>query len=326
MNTKQIKIAGITLFIASIVILAGIIAFNGIEADEGNIPPGVENITTVQLSSVSEGTKDIPEITLETTMAAPEIMMVYKVNRGIPRQEFTDMAENLEINGEIEENLRSLMIKGDPYKIRVGIESGVITYDNTTQQPGYDEDYLNKYLPSDEEARKIADNFLDSHNIRPKDAEFYNVTHDIGYFISGDGQVEVKNSDVINVWYIRDIDDYQVLTDKMYVQIDVHGTIQHMFIEWNGYEPYREYPVISPEEATEYLKKTGLVIRGEVKNPVKANVTKISIGYIAETQSMRLPYLIPVYVLEGVVQGEEGTSGSFYQWIPATPEFAAEIT
>ena len=39
MNTKQIKIAGITLFIASIVILAGIIAFNGIEADEGNIPP-----------------------------------------------------------------------------------------------------------------------------------------------------------------------------------------------------------------------------------------------------------------------------------------------
>jgi len=44
----------------------------------------------------------------------------------------------------------------------------------------------------------------------------------------------------------------------MYVQIGVHGLVNRMFRKWTDPEPYRDYPIITPEQAVEHLKKPGL--------------------------------------------------------------------
>jgi hypothetical protein len=62
-----------------------------------------------------------------------------------------------------------------------------------------------------------------------------------------------------------------------------------------------------------------------MKNPEKATVTDVSLVYIDQTNAEDFDYLIPVYYFQGNVQGD-GKSAAFYQYIPATTEFAAEIT
>jgi hypothetical protein len=183
--------------------------------------------------------------------------------------------------------------------------------------------YIKNHLPHDIEAQKIADDFLASRNLRPKDAVFLDTTHNEGYLLSNPPE---KCSESMNVEYSHQINGSNILTDQLRVEIGVDGTILNMFKKWTIYESYKKNPVITPVEAIHYLKKTGIVIPSGMKDPQKATVTSISFGYIGETQTKKLLYLIPIYSFEGVVQGADGKSATFYQWIPATPELAAEIT
>jgi hypothetical protein len=287
------------------------------------VTTGVSNISDVEIRGLLKGTRNVPEFVVATSLpAAPGKMMVYEANREITENEFNNMAIKLGISGENERVGEHIAVRSDSYMFAADLSRGVMTLHNETPQPGYDGAYLEKNLPSDGEARKIADTFLDSHSIRPEESKFYNITHNVGF----SGDPPQKTSESINVWYIHNINGYRVYTDKMYVQVGVHGLVQHMFVEWTGYKPYKEYNIITPDKALEYLKTNGVLIQGNVKDPKQATVTDVAIGYIGETQSGNLPYLIPVYVFEGVVQGTDGTSATFYQWIPATPELAAEIT
>ena len=326
MNTKQIKITGITLVFASIVILAGIIAFNGIEADEGNIPPGVENVTRMPIKGIYERTSQPAEVASSIAFPmVPEKMVIYKVNRDISENEVKKIAASLDINSEISRGSRTISMGEKGYAVYAIPSSAVIEYSNLTPEPGYFPDYIDTHLPSDVDARKIADEFLDQHDLRPQGAVFYSTNHDIGHFVSGDNQVEVKNSESINVWYKHWVGDYMILTDKLHVVVDVHGEVRTMFREWPAYEPHKEFAIIGPEEAFGYLKEAGVFIPSGMKTPEKATVTNISLVYIDQTMTDDLDYLIPVYYFQGEVQGD-GTSATFYQCIPATPEFAAEIT
>lgn len=325
MNTKQIKITGITLVIASIVILAGIIAFNGIEADEGNIPPGVENVTRMPIKGIYERTSQPAEVASSIAFPmVPEKMVVYKVNRNISENELIQIANNLGISDALSKSSNGFIFIGQGTD-QISSYKGTVVYSDKTTLPGYSPDYIDTHLPSDVEARKIADEFLDQHDLRPEGAVFSSTNHDIGHFVSGDNQVEVKNSESINVWYKHWVGDYMIVTDKLHVVVDVNGEVRTMFREWPAYEPYKEFSIIGPEEAFGYLKEAGVFIPSGMKTLEKATVTNISLVYIDQTMTDDLDYLIPVYYFQGEVQGD-GTSATFYQCIPATPEFAAEIT
>ncbi len=251
-------------------------------------------------------------------------MTVYTVDRNISEKELLQIADNLDVSDVVSKNPSGLIFVGEgDYKI--SFYKGTINYYNSTSQPGYSPEYIDSHLPSDEEARRIADEFLDLHNLRPDGTVFYDITHDIGHFIDPQKDVKVKNSESINVWYKHWIDGNMVLTDKLSVEVDVHGQVRRMFREWPHYEPYKEFSIIGPEEAYGYLKESSIVIPAGMKNPEKARVTNVSVVYIDHTMTKDLDYLIPVYYFQGVVQGD-GREAAFYQCIPATPEFAAEIT
>jgi hypothetical protein len=325
MDTKFVKITGIALVIALIAVIAGFYAFNGTEANGRDIPSGVENVTRMQVTGILESNYQPSEIIREAAFPTlPEKMMVYTVDRSISEKELLRIADNLDVSDVVSKNPSGLIFIGEgDYKI--SLYKGTVIYNNLTSQPGYSPEYIDSHLPSDEEARRIADEFLDSHNLRPDGAVFYDTTHNVGHFIDPKKDVKIKNSESINVWYKHWIDDYMVLTDKLRVEIDVHGQVIKMLREWPHYEPYREFPIIGPEEAYGYLEDSPIVILDGMKNPEKATVTKVSLVYIDHTMTEDLDYLIPVYYFQGVVQGD-GKEAAFYQCIPATPEFAAEIT
>ncbi len=308
-----------------VVVIAGVAFYIGLNTSGNNTTKGIGNVSDIEVRTLYEGTVQVPEIALETSL--PKIsgqMIVYKANRELSEEEIVKVAENLGITGEPIKDSGMVFIEKEPFSISAEPSGGMVTYSNDTMVPGYNNEYLEKNLPTDEDACIIADKFLDSYNLRPRGAVYSHMNHDTGYF--GDISKKQKISESINVWYTHEIDGFRVFTDKMYVQIDVHGLVNRMFRKWTEPEPYREYPIITPEQAVEHLKKTGIIMLGNVKAPQKATVTSVTIGYIGETQTKKLPYLLPVYQFEGVVRGDDGTEAAFWQWIPATPELAAEIT
>lgn len=307
----------ILLFAIAVVVIAGIVFYIGLN------PPG-NNISNVEIRALTDGTVQVPEITLETTL--PKVsgkIMVYTAIRGIDREEFHRMANEIGIRGEAKEESGYIIVQKDKYQLDAELSSGVVNYKNNSEQSVYDEATIEKYLPSDEEARKIADSFLATRNLRPENAVFYDITHNEG-FLTGDPPSKCWES--MNVDYSHEMNGYPLLTDQFRVEIGVHGTVLSIFGKWTGYTPFKEYPLITPDDAIMNLKKSGIVIPSGMKDPQKATVTSVTIGYIGETQTKTLPYLIPVYQFEGVVWGADGTEAAFWQWIPATPEFAAEIT
>jgi len=314
----------IILFAIAVVVIAGVAFYIGLNPSGNNTTKGIGNVSDIEVRALYEGTVQVPEITLETTL--PKVsgkIMVYTAILGIDREEVHRMANELGIRGEEKEESGFIIVQNENFQLDAELPSGVVYYKNNTEQSGYDEATIEKYLPSDEEARKIADTFLATRNLRPENAVFHDITHNEG-FLSGDPPSKCWES--INVDYSHEMNGYSLLTDQFRVEIGVHGTILSMFEKWTYYEPFKEYPVITPDEAINSLKKSGIVIPSGMKDPQKATVTSVTLGYIGETQSGNLPYLIPVYVFEGTVEGADGSSAAFYQWIPATPELAAEIT
>lgn len=325
MDIKFVKIIGIALIIGIIGILAGLSPLNGIWANGGELPPGVKNVTRMQVTGILESGYKPSIITSEIAfLTVPEKMTVYTVDRNISEKELLQIADNLGVSHVVSKNPSGLIFVGEgDYKI--SFFKGTIIFHNRTSMPGYSPEYIDSHLPSDEEAKRIADEFLDSHNLRPDGAMFYDTTHDVGHFVSPGEGMEIKNSEAINVWYRHWIDGNMILTDKLYVEIDVHGQVRKIFQEWPHYEPFKEFSIIGPEEAYGYLKDSAIVIPEGMKSPEKAKVTNVSLVYIDHTMTEDLDYLIPVYYFQGVVQGD-GKEAAFYQCIPATPEFAAEIT
>ena len=86
--------------------------------------------------------------------------------------------------------------------------------------------------------------------------------------------------------------------------------------------PTRSSRSLSPEEAIEELKQTGVV--ATVSSPKRAVVTEIKIGYYASPPRDEQPYLKPTYYFRGTVEGENET-GTFFH-IPAVLELGKGCT
>ena len=315
---KSQKIIIIGVFAIVVIIIASTLVYSGTLGFGQSPTAGISPVSTVEL--ILQNTQQVPEIRLDIPKTAfPKELMVYTIDRNITEQEVLRLANNLGIKGEIIKEPGIIVVRQDSVMFDANLSSGVLIYIKT-DVPGNTLEDIRKYMPSDEEARIIADNFLASHDLMPEGARFYSVTHNEGVFGS-EPQPHINSK---SVWYSHEIDGYRILTDKLYVEIGVNGAVTHMFRRWYGYEPLKNYKIIGPDVAISSLNMTGIIIPAGMKSPEKAVVKEISIGYIGSTQVKDLPYLIPVYVFKGEVYGD-GTSSDFYQWIPAIPELTHEL-
>ncbi len=101
------------------------------------------------------------------------------------------------------------------------------------------------------------------------------------------------------------------------VTIGGGGDILEVTKRWRDAEPYKEFSILSPEEAVEELKQTGVVTA--VSSPKKAVVDEAKLCYYATPPGTEQPYLKPTYYFRGTVEGEK-EAGTFYQYVPAVPE------
>lgn len=322
LNKQQTRTFILVLMIA----IAGTIGtfwYLGTSKPSDNLQGEETAFSNIVFHSLYPGTYFVSDIQNEAPPEkVPVSMMVYS-KKQMSESDILQVASDLGVSGEAVNESGWIYIREEPYAFSSQPGGRVITYDDETSIPGFYPEYIDSHLPSDNEVKKIAEEFLSGHHIEPEGMKFVGTNHDIGYHIDKDQWT--KSSESINVIYRHFINGSEIFNEKLSLEVTINKTVRSMFLKWTHYQPYREYTIITPEQAVDCLQKTGLAVPEGIQNPEKATVRNISLGYLGETHSKDLDYLIPVYKIEGEIYGENKTA-EFLQYIPATPEFAAEIT
>ncbi|QSZ66086.1 hypothetical protein RJ40_00495 [Methanofollis aquaemaris] len=309
MIKKQIAIG----LVALLLIIAGtaLIPVERPQADE-DVHRGIEVTGPYSAQEISEVTCDI------VLPKYPEKVMVYRtVDTNASKDDALKMAEKFGMSGPLEEGVLSYSIKGDPYTFKVEKEGGCLSYTWYGRWNNVDPRDRPENLPTDEEARKIAETFLTSHDLMPEGAIYKSVRHSQGHFLDAEKNTSIVSSEDMQVSFTGTLNNLPVFGNWMYVTVGGEGDIIRIFKRWREAEPYREFEILSPEDAIEELKQIGIVTA--VSSPQKATINEIKIGYYASPPRDEQPYLKPAYFFGGTAEGEKGT-GTFFQYIPAVPE------
>ena len=265
------------------------------------------------------GVQKVPEIT--SVIAFPKYSgqaMVYRtIDTTVSKDDALKMAEKFGMTGSLEEDTLSYYIKGNPYMFDIEREGGYMTYTWDDRHSGVDPRDHPENLPTDEECRKIAEAFLTSHGLIPEGAVFSSASHGEGFFLNSTNDASVQTYKDTRVLFTGTLSGYPVTGSGIYVTVGGGGDILKVGKRWRDAEPYKEFPILSPEEAIEELKQTGVVTT--VGSPKKAVVEEIKLCYYATPPGTEQPYLKPTYSIHGTVEGENGT-GTFFQYVPAVPE------
>jgi len=265
------------------------------------------------------GVQSVSEIALGTTLPRyPGQAMVYKtVDTAVSKDDALEIAEKFGMSGPVEEYETSYVIKGGPYTFEIEKETGYMTYTWYGRWMGSNERDRPEYLLTDEEARKIAGTFLTSNDLMPDGTAYSGISHDRGAMSSAEGNETVVADQDTTVLFIGRLSNLSVVGNGIYVTLGGDGDVLRVAKRWRDVEPYREFAILSPEEAIEELKQTGIVTT--VGSPKKAIVDEIQLCYYATPPGTEQPYLKPTYSIRGTVEGENET-GTFFQYVPAVPE------
>lgn len=314
MTTKQVVI-GIA---ALLLIIAGTALFPTASLqDDESANRGIEIVGPYGVQSVSE-------IALGTALPKdPGQAMVYKtVNSTVSKDDALKMAEKFGMTGPLEEDVLSYYIKGDPYTFDIEKEGGCLSYTWKGRWNSVDSRDRPENLPADEEARKIAETFLKEHDLMPEGAVYKSVRHSQGLFLDPEENTSVVSSEDLQVSFTGTLNGLPVFGNWMYVTIGGEGDVLRVFKRWREAEPYKEFSILSPEEALGELKQTGVVTT--VSSPKKAVVDEVKLCYYASPPRDEQPYLKPTYYFRGTVEGEK-EAGTFFQYVPAVPELGKEL-
>ena len=315
---KQIAIG----FAVLVLLVAGtaLLPAASLQDDEGT-NGGIEIVGPYGVQSVSE-------IALGTALPRyPEQTMVYTmVDTVISKDDALKIAEKFGMSGPVEESggrIKRYVVKDEPYTFEIEEESGYMTYTWDDRYSGVDPRDRPENLPTDEECRKIAESFLTSHDLMPEGAVFSSVSQGGRRIFSNHaGGAPIVTYEDRDVLFSDTLSGYPVAGSGIRVTIGGGGDILEVTKRWRDVEPYKEFPILSPEEAIEELKQTGVVTT--VGSPKRAVVDEAKLCYYATPPGTEQPYLKPTYYFRGTVEGENET-GTFYQYVPAVPELGKEL-
>ncbi len=266
------------------------------------------------------GVQSVSEIAFDTALPKyPRQAMVYRtIDTTVSKDDALKMAERFGLTGSVEEKIVSYRITGDPYTFNLDKGGGYMTYTWYGRCSGVDPRDRPENLPTDEECRTIAESFLISHGLMPEGAVFSSVSQGgKGTFSNHSGGTPIVTYEDRDVFFSDTLSGYPVAGSGIRVTVGGGGDILEITKRWRDAEPYKEFAILSPEEAIEDLKQTGVVT--VVSSPKKAVVDEVKLCYYATPPGTEQPYLKPAYSIRGTVEGENGT-GTFFQYVPAVPE------
>lgn len=158
-----------------------------------------------------------------------------------------------------------------------------------------------KYLPSEEEVVKTANEFLGKRNTLPDGAYISNVeTFTIKTVDENKGSVEKETPVFVRVSYNRNLDGYPIVGpgDSMEVCIGENEEIVYFFKTWREVEKAGEVSIIDANSAIEKLE------HGDPVQPLKsinkpAEINEIKIGYYSDTPGEKQEFYKPVWIFKG---------------------------
>lgn len=162
-------------------------------------------------------------------------------------------------------------------------------------------------IPSDEEARAIATEYLADHNLLPEDVHFEGVSIGSQYEdYSPTLQVYTLTKHVLFRKEIQGIDVYNA---GITVTIGENGEVVGFSNSLRELDPnpVRHVKIISPEEAYKQLLSNNLMVRPMADDSSQIVVKGISLGYWMEIQTMPQEYVFPVYAFSCMsILGDKG--------------------
>ncbi len=176
-------------------------------------------------------------------------------------------------------------------------------------------------LPSDEETRKIATDYLQERGLLPEDVHFdsVGVQSRIG---SGTPYSHVVYDMTKHVSFFKEIRGFRVYHAGIGVTLGEHGEVVAAGSNIRDFypEPDRYVTILTPQQAYQRLCANDLVIRPK-SSPGIHVVSNISLGYWMEVRSSPQEYILPVYAF--TCDGSEGGIVTWYVWATDPSEMQA---
>jgi len=254
-----------------------------------------------------------------------EKILVYKVvHPQYTRQDIILLAQKFNISpiGQVKEVTEGSSIASEDGMIYAIMKnSGSIEYTNSNRAHTVNPMDVPGNLPSDEEAVKIATKFLRERDLLPEGAVFIGTEQGKIFITVTDGDDIVTWEDV-QVWYGRELNGLKVKGTKISIDVGGGGDIIDYYSNWRNYEPYKEYPVKSPEKAFDELKTRGVSVGMNKEGTVSIN--NAFLAYYTKPGAETEEYLEPVWVFKGDVMVDGKSVKSVEEYIPALTDDAVK--
>jgi hypothetical protein len=265
----------------------------------------------------------------------PGIMMVYRDVTNVTQEHALTVSRKVGIDGKFIECDGFMHIEGKKSELWIENKSGTINFDLINRPNGLED--APSITPTIEECERIALGYLESTGLMEREIEsVMTLEGERGYYL-GPNNTSTLISSCYQVIFSRDLNKTRVVGDSIRIEICGNGDIIELDKDWPPYAPYKEYPIITTEEAYEhflgldvvnmYEKVIGSMSRerylkyGENTRemmPLTVNVTKIDLVYYGrDTHASGL--LRPAYEFTyDFILDNRTEPGMMY--LPAVPE------
>jgi hypothetical protein len=289
-------------------------------ANDGLPPSNVEQGLPPTKVPGIRGPITFPEIVLDENLILPEMpdkVMVYKAKLPeVTAEKVIALAETLGLSDSISEYDESFVVRDGSIDLEVLKASGRISYMDLAG--AYDDIHNPPNLPPEGDAIASAEKFLHDKGLMPGDAEFSEVVRDYAELVTKDpntGEVSIEKVDLdMQVRFSREINGIPVTGagSKLYVYIGDSGEIVKVFRCWREYEPFKPAVILTPSQALQKLKESGIHTLTE-----RVTLKEMYLAYYTLGATEVQDYLQPVYVFE-IDTGEAHIPGYILkQTIPA---------
>jgi hypothetical protein len=263
------------------------------------------------------------DITFELATEFPAVdntMMVYKVKApDVTVEKVIEMGRKLGFAGGagfIDDATKISMVDesgGEVRQFLVWVNSGTLAYHFLQPDKLYPP--APPTLPSDEEAGKIATQFLAEAGLLPASVQVSEV-------VPGGSCGSPEFGDYVAHLLVRfsyEIDGFPVTGTgvKFGVRIGDKGEVVDLYRVWRETEPYKETSIKAPQEAYQDLV-AGKGSYGTPSGCQKVVVEKISLAYWMEAADQKQEYVVPVYEFSGkCLDGQGNYLEDFTGWCQA---------
>ena len=251
----------------------------------------------------------------------PEVgdrVMVYKVKPPeVTPEKVAQMGRRLGFQGEpgVGTDMMAMTDEssGETRHLGVWVASGAVDYGFTPFMHKLYPD-IPPTLPSEEEAKEIATQFLAQAGLLPPGAYVSEVLE--GGRCGGDGQPSYLAH--LLVRFTWEIDGVPATWTKFGLRIGDGGGVVQLVRVYREVEPYKEVSIRSPQKAYQQL----LAGKGSYATPSdcqKVMVERVSLAYWMEPAPIKQEYVIPVYEFKGKCLDASGEYlEDFLGWCQAT--------